>query len=600
MKTIVLMDLPYDIKVDGLIIPLSGAAEKMLLDKKISCMPPDRYKSSINIDHKLVNDIRKIWSAEAGRNKFKETFFDKNYHVSLTRIAEDWLLGTTPYCESIINALDFIDLLNAVIKKEVPDKIVLISRDWEKIAICKQLKNCEILDVGIDKEKRIRKLIKHKLVLYRSLARRIRHKKNAKPDEKKTILSFAAKRLRVIDSKTRNVSDVMFDYFRDKDNYRLIIADFSAKSHEGRDVSYVPIEWYLRFGDMRFAKNAANDMKKLWEKSKKSSRTVLAFRGFDIWGIVVPRLDFFFSHFLERVFMEMRMFENAILEERPALIINDDAPNIRGMEIAAVARKRGVRSLALQHGGMIGNWITNILSKNEADQKNAYSCPLPDFITSHGMSDKRFMVRTTKINSNVIFNVGDPQYDFLLRAALDEGGIRSEFKLARTKTILFAPSTDNPSHEKSRIADMVFSAANGLDAQLVVKLHPREREAALYAELSKKTGNAIFIDQRRRDTHKLIAISDIVISNYSSVNLEAVLLKKPSIMVDPFGKYKNINYYGAILNVSSEQKLAKVLKRILDGKLEMPRKKFIENFYFKTDGMACKRIADVVYRLVKK
>ncbi len=594
MKTIVLMDFPLEKGTDGMIIPLSGEAEEMLREKKISYTEPGKYKSGIGIDRKFVDDIRKFWDSDC----VKGLFYEKNYGFSLSWIVEDWLLGTTPYCESIINILDFIAFLGEVIRKESPDKIVLVSRNAEKISVCRQIKNCEFLDVGRDKNRMRLKSTRHRLFVYRSVLRRIKRRKGEKEGIK--ILSFAAKRLRVLCGEPRNVMDAVFDYFPEKEKYRLVIADFSARRYEKGSVSCVPVEDYLKISDIRFAKKSSREIRKRWEFLKTTVRDEFMFRGFDLYEVIAPKLDFFFSNFLERVFIEMRMFENAILQENPVLIINDDAPNIRGIEIAAVARTHGTKNLALQHGGMIGNWITNMLTEGEADQKSAYSFPLPDFMTSHGMNDKKFMNRTTKIKGAAIFNVGDPQYDFLFGAELNSKDIRSKFKIPERKTILFAPSTDNPSSEKARIAGIVSSAVRRLGAQVIVKLHPREKEGNIYSNVMKGLPNIIFIDQKIRETHKLIAVSDVVISDYSSVGLEAVLLKKPSIMVDPFGKYKNINYYGAILNVSSGRELENALRRILDVRLKMPRKKFIENFYFRDDGMACKRIADVIYRLVRK
>jgi len=94
-----------------------------------------------------------------------------------------------------------------------------------------------------------------------------------------------------------------------------------------------------------------------------------------------------------------------------------------------------------------------------------------------------------------------------------------------------------------------------------------------------------------------------VISDYSNVGVEAILLNKPVVNVnfikEGIGKAQNYHEYGAVLYVEEYDKLENLITGILlkneyTEELEKGRQKIIDLYNFNNDGNATQRIFDLL------
>ena len=607
MKTVIFSDF-FDKRLansDGILIALNPEAEDSFQKAGLKFKSASDYGVSVDMNRGLASAMREWWSKEFEPGRcFKSAF--SYYGLSLSWVLGDWLLGTTPYSDSLINTFEFIELIEKVLKVEGPENVILVSNDEKKIEIFGQINgiNKTVIKGRRNPGKKSR-ILMHYCWLGRCLYRMGLpiNRDSSSPNFK--IVSFVAKRLGYVNEgglvRLTNAADAVFDAMTDKDGYQFISVGPKYKEDK-KIIQHVFLEKYMKLHDIFSSKHEQAYLDGRWKAAKPRLKNIFYYKKFNIWASVEGDMDFFFSTFLFRIILEMRMIRNCLRAENPDLVIHDDAPNIRGMQITAVTRNMKIKNLALQHSGAMMPWVTSLLEKADADQNDALSFPFPDRITVHGGRNKTFLVRESKYRPEMIDITGDPRYDKLSEVTknFDRNTICQHLGLnANKEIILFAPSTDYSSGEKKIFSEIFFRAAKKAGSQIVVKLHPREKEKGVYENESKIVGRrVIFTDY---DISKLIYISDAVVSTFSSVNLEAVLLGRPSIILDPFRLYRKINLFGAVYCACSEGDLNNIFKKIPDKikNRNISRKRFIHNLYYKLDGKACERIANVIKDMVK-
>ena len=127
-----------------------------------------------------------------------------------------------------------------------------------------------------------------------------------------------------------------------------------------------------------------------------------------------------------------------------------------------------------------------------------------------------------------VIPLGSPRLDYLLAGADREKLLEdfySEFPSCRgKKLVLYAPTfrdnTEDDSAILSHIDADAFSEAAGDEYALLVKLHP---------QVHSSTPGSGVIDVTDLDTGNLAVISDILITDYSSVCMDFAVLDKPCI-----------------------------------------------------------------------
>jgi CDP-glycerol glycerophosphotransferase (TagB/SpsB family) len=107
------------------------------------------------------------------------------------------------------------------------------------------------------------------------------------------------------------------------------------------------------------------------------------------------------------------------------------------------------------------------------------------------------------------------------------------------------------------------------------------------------------------DTATLISASDLVITDYSNVGVEAILLNKPLITVN-FAKEEIYNVqkyheYNASVYIDEYVKLEDLVMKISNGKdileiLQEGRNRLIPRYNFHNDGKATLRVIDLLLK----
>lgn len=245
-----------------------------------------------------------------------------------------------------------------------------------------------------------------------------------------------------------------------------------------------------------------------------------------------------------------------------------------------------------------------------ADEPYQYN--LTDFISVTGSYAQNQLIKLNVLPERIIIN-GDPSYDyfnylsknFSRKKSFQRLGIRPVQK----KIILLISERPNLYLTKKEKRDYFLQVSQAMkdypEFLLVVKPHPTEKKYRLMEELRQwGITNAIVSDNQKIELFNLIKLSSIVVMIWSMTGLEAMMLKRPVIIVNPhkknFDKYIPYLKNKAAVEANTSSSLSEYLdiysnhQHLETKKLIALGLKFSEHYIRKPDGQVAQRIAQFV------
>ena len=152
--------------------------------------------------------------------------------------------------------------------------------------------------------------------------------------------------------------------------------------------------------------------------------------------------------------------------------------------------------------------------------------------------------------------------------------------------VLYAPTFSPSLTSGLKLLEVIEKLSNQKDILIIIKFHDKMDLSIVneYRNLSAK--NLLISDEK--DITKLLQISDLMISDTSSVVYEFILLDKPVVTLNSTSE--NINW----LNVDSDAKVEKAVLDILEKKdtYKENRQSTIEAYHPYSDGISASRMID--------
>ncbi len=257
------------------------------------------------------------------------------------------------------------------------------------------------------------------------------------------------------------------------------------------------------------------------------------------------------------------------------------------------ASRRGIPSVTLQHGMMVGEaGYVPVASTRFA----AWGEASAHWLRARGVPADKIAV-TGAPRLDVIFN-GQRRPRETVAAALGvDAGIR--WVVLATNPIPF-----------ERNAALLETARGGVarwgePAVLLVKLHPSEDPAPYRARIAGNPGIAV-VPHGGVDLYDLLAQADAILTFHSSVGLEAMALDRPVVSLEAFGEENPLPYArtGAAAAARTADDLARVLREdVAPGRRAQERRaaraSFVRENLFATDGKSSQRVRDLVVSLAR-
>jgi len=163
-----------------------------------------------------------------------------------------------------------------------------------------------------------------------------------------------------------------------------------------------------------------------------------------------------------------------------------------------------------------------------------------------------------------------------------------------SKLVLYAPTFSPSLTSGDKLIDVINSLSQKSNILLIIKFHDKMDRDIVEKYLKLESKNLIIWTQS--DITPLLKISDIMISDTSSVVYEFILLNKPVVTLN--SSSDNINW----IDVDNVSKIKDEVLNLLNGddKFQSQREKIIELYHPYSDGESANRMIDAVENYIKE
>lgn len=227
--------------------------------------------------------------------------------------------------------------------------------------------------------------------------------------------------------------------------------------------------------------------------------------------------------------------------------------------------------------------------------------------------------------ANNVYITGQPRNDFIFDSeiSLEKLGIVGEFKTVVFYAPTFRENKANLSYSNGerivgnnfiRTFDFDIQKLNGFFAEkeilLLLKLHPFEEKSFDQTNLASniKIITSQLLSRLQLDVNHVLAISDILISDYSSVYFDFMIRDRPIIFLVPdkndYSKYRGgfalepFDFWTPGEKVTTQDELLKQITQLMNGEDHYSdRRKEINSIVNKfSDNQNCKRVFDTFFK----
>ena len=269
---------------------------------------------------------------------------------------------------------------------------------------------------------------------------------------------------------------------------------------------------------------------------------------------------------------------------------------IRSQSIGGIIEKRK-KQIYIQtwHGCGIGKKMGNDITGETTILEHAKPW---DFLIATDEENKKIMCSSTGIDEKIAIILGGATTDFIVNHTNEDvKRIKKEVGISKTnkKIVLYAPTFRDDELGK-KVSLKINSLASLKDYIFLIRLHPLMNNQIKDVKLPKNFINVCDYP----DVQDLLIISDILISDYSSIFFNFAILERPMIFYTyDYDEYMSTRGFyleykkdvpGDI--VYSEKELFELLKtkEFNSEKNKNKIKKFNERFNNYHDGHVCERI----------
>ena len=267
-----------------------------------------------------------------------------------------------------------------------------------------------------------------------------------------------------------------------------------------------------------------------------------------------------------------------------------------GLTVAHVEEKIGIPTVSVETLIVDKNAISSMLYK--ADKICIYGVQGQETLAGYGISNDRIEI------------TGNPRYDYVkdFDGADSKTVLERKYKIdTKSKIIVIAMSRWHYNDEQWMSDFVRFADKNGW--QVIIKIHPRYKTRTDESQtkidfISNECKGLRFLVTFDIDLSTLMSAAEVIISDYSNVGVEGVLLGKPVISInfakEDLNNAQNYHKTGAVLYTESYDELKdfteslikedKYIENLKDG-----RELMISRYNMNNDGLS----SDRIFRLLK-
>jgi UDP-N-acetylglucosamine 2-epimerase len=283
----------------------------------------------------------------------------------------------------------------------------------------------------------------------------------------------------------------------------------------------------------------------------------------------------------------------------PNVVVVGNEYGTIGATVLAEARQRGIPALAVQHGvyGPGYPWYAfqtydKLAVWGEATKRM--------FADRWGMPPDKLAVTGSVVHEHWAESIKTAAED--MRANL---GVDPAHRL-----VLFATSFLSVTPEYQSVNELLITTFLSVVRQLprvrpVIKVHPDD-DMALHRQIVDRLGANDTIVVQDVEIRSLLAACDVLVTYYSTVAVEALLLGKPVVSLNLLPHLERESWVerGAVIEVQSTEGLTATLQSLLangdtQARLADARREFLSDFFYDLDGRPSERVADLIRGMLR-
>ena len=377
------------------------------------------------------------------------------------------------------------------------------------------------------------------------------------------------------------------------------------------DIDWRVIEQFqggFSFGLLRKKRASLKKIKKEWKMDARWRRE-LCYRGVALAGLMERRFDYLFDYYFDEAVGHIEAIDRIAVRERPELFILVYEEGAYGRAATIIGQKRGIPTLALQHGTLSGPYLPSyFFHKVSLDlRRDPISCPIPKCTAVFGRRTKDMLTQVSAYPEPNVEVVGMPSIDPAIRAqrVLGRAALCNALQVGDDKPIALVISQPFFNREnRDTYINMVLTAASAIDhVQWVVKLHPSESAIDWESVIRRRQLKGIKIAQGHIQMW-LMACS-VLVAWFSTTMLEAALLKKTvyAVYIPHCPNAEMYVHDGIAMRVEDSGELIDYLREVqqaADGSRKTWDASNLADHVYKPDGNAAARVADLAEDLMGK
>lgn len=220
------------------------------------------------------------------------------------------------------------------------------------------------------------------------------------------------------------------------------------------------------------------------------------------------------------------------------------------------------------------------------------------------------VMRKLGYDENRIEITGGTRYDHFrtLNSNDSKNFLEKNYQINKEKKLVVIAMSRWHDNDENWVSDFI-KFCNKNNFEVIMKIHPTYKVASQNVNekknrlISLKCKGLKYIITIDLELVTLLSASDLVLTDWSSVGLEAILLDKPLLQVnfmnEEIESYVRYFDFGASIHVTKYNELEKITNQVLVeeknlNQLKLGREKVTEQYNFKNDGKAAQRIYEIL------
>lgn len=320
----------------------------------------------------------------------------------------------------------------------------------------------------------------------------------------------------------------------------------------------------------------------------------------NFWYLIKDRLEVVFKIELSESMKYVVAAENAVDQINPDLIFLFAVSSFQDQSFGFLAQKKNIPTLFMPHG----------MNKQKESLTLLHDYKACDKVIAWGETPKEQIVKVLGKKPVDVLVCGFSDFDKFIRDYEKLDVNKAKSKILRLKQgnpiILWAtlPEKSTVAHHRGstyiRYKTVFSFFQENPDLTLIVRGHPSERDMISKCFAGNNDNNIIINPDLKLE--EVIKISDIILTEETTVGLYAMLVKKVVAYIELFGEKNWFPYSvsGAVRGIFKLDELKIGLKEMLENpeaELEnhkTKRNEFIKKYCYKTDNLISKRINDCI------